>query len=461
MHPYIELAKLRIYPAAVVLSVFTGTFFSPVYAFERPYQQDFVITAYYSPLPDQCCYVQGNYDEEKMVNGEGTNGADGTPVYPGMIAAPKSYPFGTVIDLPGVGVGTVHDRGGAIVEWGDDAHRLDLWVGVGEEGLARALAWGVRHVKGTVYPAGYEGAPRESFSLNTFAGDMSVLARLPASDVSGLLMLAKAGEGSYAAKVLQNNLRDLGYLREQPNGFFGPATLAAYRTFLTEYGLPGDGQTVSQEQALTLVMAQTIGPSNLPDVPLNIAQGTQGPDVRQAQKLLRYLGFYHGRTDAVFDDDVKAAVLAFQLSGGIVKQALDAGAGRIGPATQAALRRAWKVKVVQAKTRVALLKKAVASKVKKDEFPRNILAVGDKGAGVRQLQRFLAMSGYLSAGDITGTFAGRTKKALLAYQLDHAIVSSGTSKGAGVYGPSTRATVMNDLVAKRWDEVRTSGMQAL
>lgn len=33
-----------------------------------------------------------------------------------MIAAPKSYDFGTQIFFPGLGVGSVQDRGGAIVE---------------------------------------------------------------------------------------------------------------------------------------------------------------------------------------------------------------------------------------------------------------------------------------------------------------------------------------------------------
>jgi len=32
-----------------------------------------------------------------------------------MVAAPKSYAFGTVIVIPGLGVGEVKDRGGAIV----------------------------------------------------------------------------------------------------------------------------------------------------------------------------------------------------------------------------------------------------------------------------------------------------------------------------------------------------------
>ena len=67
-----------------------------------------------------------------------------------MLAAPKTYPFGTRVMIPGLGVGEVHDRGGAILaRKGYD--RIDVWMGRGEEGLSRALNWGARLVEGEVY----------------------------------------------------------------------------------------------------------------------------------------------------------------------------------------------------------------------------------------------------------------------------------------------------------------------
>jgi peptidoglycan hydrolase-like protein with peptidoglycan-binding domain len=70
-----------------------------------------------------------------------------------MLAAPKHYSFGTKIYLEGLGIGTVDDRGGAIVGSGSrgyDADRLDIWMGQGEEGLRRALSWGKRRVSGKI-----------------------------------------------------------------------------------------------------------------------------------------------------------------------------------------------------------------------------------------------------------------------------------------------------------------------
>lgn len=53
----------------------------------------FVVTAYYSPLPDQARYLRGSYEADIRLNGNGTHGASGKPVYVGMLAAPKHYEF--------------------------------------------------------------------------------------------------------------------------------------------------------------------------------------------------------------------------------------------------------------------------------------------------------------------------------------------------------------------------------
>lgn len=62
----------------------------------------FIVTAYYSPLPNQLRYATGDYGRDKILNGNGTHGASGRPVYVGMLAAPKSYAFGTQIYLEGL-----------------------------------------------------------------------------------------------------------------------------------------------------------------------------------------------------------------------------------------------------------------------------------------------------------------------------------------------------------------------
>ena len=111
--------------------------------------QTFQISAYYSPLAGQNSYVSGSYAADLRMNGNGTHGADGTAVYVGMISAPSKYDFGTKIFIPGLGIGTVHDRGGAIYSTkGYD--RLDIWMGYGDDGRKRALQWGRQMVDGEI-----------------------------------------------------------------------------------------------------------------------------------------------------------------------------------------------------------------------------------------------------------------------------------------------------------------------
>lgn len=452
---YIEFLKVRLYPAAIVMTSMMSSVLSPVYAVEKPRTQQFVVTAYYSPLPNQCCYFRGNYEEEIAFNGRGIAGADGTLVYPGMIAGPDTYAFGTVIDLPGVGVGTIHDRGGRIIEWGDDIHRIDIWMGHGEEGLARALEWGVRNVKGTVYPLGSENVPAEKMVLEHFNADSKILASLPKSDPVDLVRMAEFGDRAYSVRILQANLKDLGYFTENPTGQFGPVTQDALRRFQSEYGIPGDGTSVTIETAAALTAALGITDKNLPELSQGLDKGASGSDVRQAQKLLRYLGYYRGRTDGIFDQNLKESVTAFQIARGIVPAATDQFAGRIGPATRAAILKEWKVKVVESKAKSLARKIDLADKVKSEDLPKKFLSKGDRGKEVRLLQSFLIDAGYLDDAGATGTFAGRTLAALTQYQLDKGIVPSVEAKGAGVFGPATRIVISQDLVALKWQEVRS------
>jgi len=111
-----------------------------------------VVTAYYSPLPGQRAYNMGTLAAEKRLQGNGTHGASGKPVFDGMLAAPSTYKFGTKIEIGGK-VYTVEDRGGAIVKKGQRGYaydRLDIWMGHGDAGRIAANNWGKRTVQGCI-----------------------------------------------------------------------------------------------------------------------------------------------------------------------------------------------------------------------------------------------------------------------------------------------------------------------
>lgn len=109
----------------------------------------FIVTAYYSPLPNQKFYLRWNFEDEVRLNWEWIRWASWKGVYPWMLAAPKTYAFGTKIFFDWIWIGTVDDRWWAIVSsWsrGYDADRIDIWMWYWDDWLRRALTWGKRAI---------------------------------------------------------------------------------------------------------------------------------------------------------------------------------------------------------------------------------------------------------------------------------------------------------------------------
>lgn len=238
-----------------------------------PFTQKFLISAYYSPLPNQVKYATGSYAGDIRLNGDGVKAADGTVVYPGMVAAPKSYAFGTKMYIPGVGTVAVHDRGGAIVhagERGNSYDRLDVWMGHGDAGLKRALKWGKRTVEVTMY--GIDDSIVENVQLEGY-----------------------------------DNVENV------PNTLTPPAP----------------------EQQTSVTTQPIVSPAQPVQTKINgtFALGTSGAHVAKVQEILKNLNYYSGDINSTFDESTQTAVKKFQVAENIVAHENDFGAGYVGPKT--------------------------------------------------------------------------------------------------------------------------------
>ncbi|KKT73881.1 MAG: Peptidoglycan-binding domain 1 protein [Candidatus Peregrinibacteria bacterium GW2011_GWA2_44_7] len=302
-----------------------------------PYKKTFIISGYYTPLPDQTRYFKGSYEAERRLNGNGVRGADGTPVYQGLMAGPPDYPYGTKIAVPGVGVFAVHDRGGAI-----HGNRLDIWLGRGEEGLRRALGWGMRTVEVTVY--GVNDSIKEYVDFSS----------IPLMDISAIAPHAKyftddlaMGDQGDTVRELQRFLKKLGYLAPEPTGTFGDETRLAVQKFqlekhiidnVSDYGAGNFGPRT--RFALESAAARTIKPSvvTASAIPKNyfnktLALKDTGAEVVKVQDELSKMHFLGVKSTGVFDATTSHAVFKLQQAFGIVKTEKDSGAGMIGPKT--------------------------------------------------------------------------------------------------------------------------------
>lgn len=267
-----------------------------------------IATAYYSPLPNQKYYLRGNYEAELLLNGNGTHGASGRPVFNGMLAAPKGYSFGTKIWVEGFGVGSVEDRGGAIVPTGTRGNafdRVDIWMGYGEEGLGRALAWGRRTVKARKYVSN-QTAVTFDFSKIKPANLSKSVAKVnkPTTDTVSLsLSSASKSSSQIASKTVSENTPKPDELELKMNAFNREKTRV--KEAIDDLGTPKIGDT--------------------------------GPEIRMLQEVLIDMGYLDGKSTAIYGPATKAAIAEFQKSTKLIITLDDPNAGTLGQVTRAKL----------------------------------------------------------------------------------------------------------------------------
>ncbi len=343
----------------------------------------FKITAYYSPLADQDFYIKGSFEADKKLNGNGTHGASGKPVFSGMVAAPSIYSFGTKIDLEGLGTVEVADRGGAIVKKGErneSYDRLDLWLGSGDEGLKKALSWGVRYLKGTVYDMDESGNKSVTLNIKSIPLAPANWNLLKKADVfSAQFQRGSEGEN---VKKLQELLTGLGYYQGTLSGVYDDATMDAVVSFQLDHKIiqsSGDGSAgyfgAKTAQALKARIASNTKPAAHKVTVLTVASApvlnpkeatievatqindsvrgkdgktyivprslTSEEDVASLSKALVSLGYVSAISKhAMSEDAMQQPLLSFQIMAGVIADKNAYGAGWYGPQTAKALKAA-------------------------------------------------------------------------------------------------------------------------
>ncbi len=332
-----------------------------------PYQKTFVISAYYSPVANQTKYVTGSFDGDVRLNGEGVHSADGSLVYPGMVAAPKTYAFGTKMKISGVGVVAVHDRGGAIVRAGElrqPYDRLDVWMGYGDNGLQRALNWGRRTAEVTVY--GLDPEIKEAVSLEGYSEAEKSLQSLQQEPQLFSNDLSLGSEGENVAKM-QDALKNLGYLQDAVSkkfddhtrdalilfqidaeivdskadfgaGYFGPQTRQLLQDALRKnQKQPGSSSGATVQ--LTAISESTPTLATFSLKPANtfnrdLGPGDRGSDVMRLQQELKRLNLLGVQTSGYFGAVTEHAVMKLQQNLKVIADPEAVGAGHFGVLTR-------------------------------------------------------------------------------------------------------------------------------
>jgi peptidoglycan hydrolase-like protein with peptidoglycan-binding domain/3D (Asp-Asp-Asp) domain-containing protein len=316
----------------------------------------FTITGYYSPLPGQLFYITGDYASEIRLNGSGIAGADGTPVYPGMIAAPTSYSFGTKICIPSLGCGKIHDRGGAIVEQGKRTlarhDRLDIWMGYGDEGLRRALAWGVQHLECEMYDEDSSVHVGMNFEIPP---SLHQILDLPKKQIfTQNLSLGVRGKEVYR---LQEVLKKLGFFEDKLTDFFGSKTEKAVFDFQKKHFLikgknsigAGIFGPITRDKLATILYHQEIE-RKIREVwenfhfEENLQRGIRNQSVLKLQEILVSEELMEVAPTGFFGPKTEAALIEFQVLQDIIPDSTSVGVGRVGHITREKLNEVLKQK---------------------------------------------------------------------------------------------------------------------
>lgn len=361
---------MKLFFTLCTLIAYIFSFASKSYALETEISEEnfFVVTAYYSPLPDQKHYLTGNYEDEIILNGQWIAGASGKKVFSGMLAAPAKYNFGTKIYLDGLGIGEVSDRGGAIVPAGQRWYshdRIDVWMGYGDEWLKRALFWGKRKVYGHVVDSGnavtlkYDTIP----SPETATSGLKETEKPKTASIFEKII--NATSSSQDIQSLQEILFTLGYLSEEKvNGQFDSATISAIYDFQiqsqiitseNDVGAWNFGpktrkeleklytayQKFEQEKNIFLEKVTLLQDQALKQAEEKVASLEKpvfweiSPRVRELQKTLTTLWYFQYKDTAIFGTKTQNALLEYQLAKDIIESHAELGAGTFWPQTRA------------------------------------------------------------------------------------------------------------------------------
>ena len=137
------------------------------------------------------------------------------------------------------------------------------------------------------------------------AGKDTILAMIGDPIIFESLEMNDTGE---LVTALQNKLKELGFLKEEPSGWFGEETETAVKEFQMYAGLEITGE--ADADTCSAIFRKTASFKEL-------ARGAKGTSVQMLQTLLKDLGYLSDEPDGSFGNQTKQAVRDFQVVNGL------------------------------------------------------------------------------------------------------------------------------------------------
>lgn len=354
----------------------------------------FVVTAYYSPLPNQEHYSysvytkrERTYEEEKRLQWQWIAWASWKAVFSWMLAAPKNYKFWTKISLEWLGVWEVADRWGAIVNkwvrwYGYD--RIDVWMWYGDEWLKRATYWGKRTIKWSFVAKeikvnlDYKIIPAPDWVIKSIANNFK------RKIISKIDIFSKKITSNAEIKQLQDTLTEMNIYSWEIDGkikstidsvyafqlskkiviwtyspwawFYGPITRAALKKEYNLFLVEKENKRLELARIEELKEKEKLRIKNLSLKFNEFAELSSNKawdklkliwspkfweissSVRELQNTLKLFGHFDYKDTAIYGNITKNSIISYQLDKNIIKDKNDYWAWIVWPKTKKAIK---------------------------------------------------------------------------------------------------------------------------
>lgn len=471
----------KIITLLIIISIFIVNLPKELFANNEEY---FVVTAYYSPLPDQKYYLKWNYKDEIRLNGKWIAWASWKKVFSWMLAAPKNYKFGTKIELEWLWIGSVEDRGWAIVNawnrWYSN-DRIDVWMGYWDEWLRRALYWWKRKVKWNILSNSsqttldYNNIPAPSWVVNSLEQTPNIFYKAiwKKSDKNDIydLKLFLHDNNFYSGQVNYTYSYDLisaihdfqlkhNLVSKEEISWAGYWWKNTRAKFLEEYRLwklESDNTDIvvlddyNNKENKTIWLLNS---SNNVILKWDINYIFNNPvktiaQIAELQNVMKELDLYDGEIDAKYES-IKSELLNYQLNNDLIVNENSLWAGYYWPKTRKTLYQDY-IEYLEYNRKLLSIKDNI-NKIKEETSYQAVtkvkelwnLSLWTVSPQVRDLQLILKHFWYFNEKD-TAIYWNKTKQAIIDLQIDRDVIFTKESVWAWIFWPNTKKELINLL----------------
>lgn len=458
--------------------------------------QEFIVTAYYSPLPDQKYYLKWNYEDEVKLNGRWIRWASWMEVFDWMLAWPKKYAFWTKMYLEWIWTWVIADRWWAIVSAWErwyEVDRIDVWMWYWDEGLKKALSWGKRRVTWKIIEM-WTSTITNWATSNVWVNFTSSNVNLPKQNYVNKEEIYKINvwpeSSSDKIKKLQTKLKEVWLYKWNIDWIYNKETINILTWFQIDswiikskneywawyWGAKTREKFVNKEKELAnknTKVAKIENKVTKPTITLPkdifttyVSPGSNKDDIKLLQIKFKEIWIYNWEISWKYGD-IQKVVLNYQLDKKIISSKTETWAWYFWPKTREVLKNDYSWFLVKKEQEERDRRKIEEVKILAMKQAEETIwkvwtpKVWETSKNVRELQKVLSTLWYFEWKD-TAIYWEKTKISVLNFQIDKKLVSKETDPGAWKIWEKTKNEIKKELAKiiteKKLKEEKTVAM---